>query len=117
MAWLKEYHLHKRLSNRGTSDEPCGRPFLKRRKRLHCLSLFEFEIRILTVNRTICLSGITRRGFTIRLKRLKARAPDFGGPPNFGGKDNFQQFCKHYLCIFVLVQRTFFYYSANKRTQ
>ena len=51
---------------------------------------------------------------TIRLKRLKPRAPDFGGPQNFGSKDNFQQFCKHYICIFVLVQRTFFYYSANK---
>jgi len=57
-----------------------------------------------------------RRGFTIRLKRLKPRAPDFGGPQNFGSKDNFQHFCKQYICIFVLVQRTFCYYAANKRS-
>jgi len=47
-----------------------------------------------------------RRGFTIRLNRLKPRDPDFGGPQNFGSKDNFQQFC----CMFVLDQRTYFYY-------
>jgi len=49
-----------------------------------------------------------RRGFTIRLKRLKPRAPDFGGHQNCGSKDNFQHFCRHYICNFVLVQRTFF---------
>ena len=36
----------------------------------------------------------TRRGFTIRLKRLKPRVRDFWGPQNFGSKDNFQHFCK-----------------------
>jgi len=58
--------------------------------------------------------GISRRGFTIRLKRLKPRAPDFGGPQNFGNKDNFQHFCKHCVCIFVLVQRTFFTMTPTK---
>jgi len=41
-------------------------------------------------------------GFTIRLKRLKPRAPDFGGPQNFGSKDNFLHFCKQlylYFCF------------------
>jgi len=42
------------------------------------------------------------------LKRLKPRAPDFGGPQNFVSKDNFQHFCKQLYCFFVLVQRTFF---------
>jgi len=57
----------------------------------------------------------TRRGFPIRLKRLKPRVPDFGGAQTFGSKDNFLHFCKHYICIFVLVQRTFFYYATNIR--
>ena len=35
-----------------------------------------------------------RRGFTIGLKRLKPRAPDFMGPQNFGSKDTFQHFSK-----------------------
>jgi len=55
-----------------------------------------------------------RRGFTIRLKRLEPRAPDFGGAQNFGSNDSFQHFCELYICIFVLVQRTFFYYAAKK---
>jgi len=54
-----------------------------------------------------------RRGFTIRLKRLKPRAPDFGGPQNFGSKENFQYFCKQlylYFCfgsthVFVLCRQ------------
>jgi len=58
----------------------------------------------------------SRRGFTIRLQWLKPRAPDFGGPQDFGSEDNFQHFSKHYIRIFVLVQRTFFYYAANKRS-
>ena len=66
---------------------------------------------------SLLLSVAARRGFTIRLKRLKPKAPNFGGPENFGSKDNFQQFCKQYTVIFVLVQRTFLYYSANKRSQ
>ena len=32
-----------------------------------------------------------RRGFTIRLKRLKPRAPDFRRLQNFGSKENIQQ--------------------------
>jgi len=32
---------------------------------------------------------IVRRGFTIKLKRLKPRAPDFGETQNFGSKDDF----------------------------
>ena len=37
---------------------------------------------------------MVRRGFTIRLKRLKPRAPDFGGPQNFERKNNFIAFLK-----------------------
>jgi len=40
------------------------------------------------------ICSIIRRGFTIRLKCLKPRAPDFGGPQNFGIRNNFQRFCK-----------------------
>ena len=40
-----------------------------------------------------------RRGFTIRLKRLKPRIPDFGGPQNLGSKNNFQHFCKQYIFV------------------
>jgi len=58
--------------------------------------------------------AVLRRGFTIRLKRLKPRAPDFGGPQNFESKDNFLHFCRHYICIFVLVQITFFNMSLTK---
>jgi len=58
----------------------------------------------------------SRRGFTIRLKRLKPRAPDFWGPQNFGSKENFQYFRSNHICIFVLVQRTFPYYVACKRS-
>ena len=32
------------------------------------------------------LSAVTRRGFTIRLKKLKLRATNFAGPLNFGSK-------------------------------
>jgi len=59
--------------------------------------------------------SIVRRGFTIRLKRLKPRASDFGGTQNFQSKDNFEHFCKHLHFYFGSVQRAFFYYSANKR--
>jgi len=36
--------------------------------------------------------GGGRCGFTIRLKRLKPRAPVFGGPQNFRSKEKFQAF-------------------------
>jgi len=47
----------------------------------------------------------TKRGFTIRLKRLKPRSPDFRGPQNFGSKDNFQHFCKQ-LCLYFCFDST-----------
>ena len=40
------------------------------------------------------LLTVSRRGFTIRLKRLKPRAPDFEGLQKFGSNANFQHFCK-----------------------
>jgi len=46
----------------------------------------------------------SRRGFTIRLKRLKPRAPDFWGPKRTISSN----FVSDYVCIFALVQRTFF---------
>ena len=49
-------------------------------------------------------------------KKTLALGPWFRGPQNFGSKEKFHNFCKHYICIFVLVQRTFFYYVANKRS-
>ena len=47
-----------------------------------------------------------RRGFTIRLKRLKPRAADFGGPQNFGSKTISRIFVSN--CIFVL-----FWFTAH----
>jgi len=55
---------------------------------------------------------VPNRGFTIRLKRLKPRAPDFAGPEYSGSKDNLQDFCKQlylYSCfgstlVFLLCQ-------------
>ena len=55
-----------------------------------------------------------RHGFTIRLKRFKPRAPNFQGPQNFGSKKNFQLFWKEFICIFILVQCTFFNHAADK---
>jgi len=65
----------------------------------------QFEIQNV-INLNMCHEP--RRGFTIKLKRLKSRAPDFGGSQNFESKDNFQHFCKQYIFIFGLVQPTFF---------
>jgi len=48
-----------------------------------------------------------RRGFAIRLKRLKPRAPDFGGPKNFVRTIS-SVLASNYISFFVLVQRTFF---------
>jgi len=36
-------------------------------------------------------------------KRHTSRAPDFGGPLNFGSKDNFQHFCKKLYLYFCFV--------------
>jgi len=74
----------------------------QRKTARHCRTPMKSSIIILILRST-------RRGFTIRLKRLKPRVPDFGGPQHFGSKDNFQHFCKHYIRIFVLVERTFFF--------
>jgi len=81
MTWLRDWgnitymdvegiSLIMMLNSRGASDEPCGRPFRKRRKRLHWPSLvlslkLRFE-RMLTINRTICLSRTTHRSFRVR---------------------------------------------------
>jgi len=55
------------------------------------------------------------RGFTIRLERLKPRAPDFGGAQSFGSKPKVLGVrtissisVSDYICIFVLIQHTFF---------
>ena len=76
----------------------------------HCWSYFAFSwtwlVKVITC----------RRGFTIRLKRLKPKVPDFGRPQNFGSKDNFQHFRKqlYWYSIFALVQGTFFCYADKK---
>ena len=57
-----------------------------------------------------------RHGFAIRLKRLKPRAPDFGGPQNIGSKDDFQHFCKHLNLYFCFGSTHVFYCAANKRS-
>ena len=43
----------------------------------------------------------TRRGFTIRLKRLTSRAPDFEGTQNFGSNSSFQHFCMQLYLYFL----------------
>ena len=58
----------------------------------------------------------TRRRFTIRLKRLKPRAPNFGGAQNFRSKDDFQHFCKQLYLYFCFGSMHVFYYAANKRS-
>jgi len=47
----------------------------------------------------------SRRGFTIRLKRLKPRAPEFGDPKNLEVRTISSISVSNYICIFVLVQR------------
>ena len=42
-----------------------------------------------------------KNGFTMRLKRLKPRAPDFRGLQNFGSKENFRCFCKQLYLYFL----------------
>jgi len=56
------------------------------------------------------------RIYTIRLKKLKPRAPDFWSPKISGVRTISSIFGSNCACIFVLVQRTFFYYAANKRS-
>ena len=56
-------------------------------------------------------SGSDRRGFTIRLKRLKPRAPDFGEPENFGTNDNFQHFRKQLYSYFCFTSTHVLYFT------
>ena len=55
-------------------------------------------------------------GFAIRLKRLKPRARDLRGSKILGVRTVSSISVSNHICIFVLVQRTFFYYAANKRS-
>jgi len=64
------------------------------------------EVRKKTFVFLLCID--VRCGFTIRLKRLKPWAPNFGGPQNFGSRTISSIPVSNYTCIFVLVQRTFF---------
>jgi len=73
--------------------------------------LYEFRLSAAHENTDI---SQTRRGFTIRLKRLKIRAPNFVGPPNFWCRTFSSISVRNYTCIFVLVQRTFFHYALTK---
>jgi len=59
---------------------------------------------------------MARRGFTITLKRLKPRAPDFTGPQIFGSKDNFQHFRKQLYLNFCFGSTNVFYYAVIKRS-
>jgi len=58
----------------------------------------------------------TRRGLTIMLNKLKTRAPDFWVPKIWGARTISSMSVSNYICIFVLVQRTFFYYAGNNRS-
>jgi len=58
--------------------------------------------------------SLLRRGFTIRLKRLKPRAPILGRPKISGVRTISSIFVSNYICIFVLVQRTFFTMPLTK---
>jgi len=57
-----------------------------------------------------------RRGFTIRLKRLKSRAPEFGGPKILAVRTISRISVGIIFVFFVLIQRTFFYYASNQRS-
>ena len=84
-----------------------------------CESTFSTMKQVKSKNKNRMAYGpysLTQAGFTIRLKRLKPRAPDFGGPQILGVKTISSISVSNYICIFVLVQRTLFYYAANKRS-
>ena len=57
---------------------------------------------------------IVRRGFTTRLQKLKSRAPISGGPKILGVRTICNIFVSNYICIFVLVQCTFFTMPLTK---
>jgi len=58
--------------------------------------------------------AVARRRFTIRLKRLKLKALDFGGPERLGVRTVSSISVSNDICIFVLVQRTFFTMPLTK---
>jgi len=55
-----------------------------------------------------------RRGFTIRLKRIKSRAPYIGGPKILEIRTISSISVSIYICILVLSQRTFFTMPLTK---
>jgi len=57
-----------------------------------------------------------RRGFTIRLKRLKPRSPDLGEPQKYVSKDNFQHFYKQLYLYFCFGSTHFFTLHTNQRS-
>ena len=57
---------------------------------------------------------LPRCGFTIRLRKLEPRAPKLGGPEIPGARKISRIFVSNYICIFVLVQCTYFYYAEKK---
>jgi len=59
--------------------------------------------------------SVIRPRFTIRLKRLQPMAPDFGSPKIWGVRTISSISVINYVCIFILVQRTLFYFAAYKR--
>jgi len=63
-----------------------------------------------------CRESVNRsvNGFTIRLKRLKPWAPDFGGHQIFRSKVDFQHFCKQ--LYFCFGSTHVFYNAASKRS-
>jgi len=67
------------------------------------------RINYVTAAAVICCV-VARHGFTIRLKRLEPRAPDFGVPEILGVRTISSIFIDNYTCIFVLFQRMLFYY-------
>jgi len=71
--------------------------------------VYHFSMVANVANFAIKVYEIARRGYTISLKRLMPRAPNFGGPQNFRSKENFQHFVNNYICIVVLVEHTFSY--------
>ena len=60
--------------------------------------------------------GTRRRGFTIRLKTLKPRAPDFGRPQILGVRTISSIFVSNYICIFLNSMYVFYYalFSVEK---
>jgi len=60
---------------------------------------------------TYCNCVVCRRGFTIRLKRLKPRAPDYGGPKILGVRT-----ISGISICFLFWFNARFYHASNKRS-